>query len=340
MTIASVQSEAAPPRIRGGLVPALTLFFLAPLVAEFLLGNLPITWLWVLIVLAPLYGGGALLVREIARRRGLGWPGILILGLAYGVIEEALVTQSLFNPDYLGLRLLDFGYLPSLGIGLWWTVFVLAIHVIWSIATPVALAEALSGERRRAPWLGKVGLAVVAALFLFGSVASAKAQSAEASVAFRASVTQLATSGLVVVLLVALAFAIGRRSGRAAQSDTASAPPRAIAAGLSSFFLGSAFMLLAITHVLMPAVVNVLAMLALIAFGCAVIARWGRRAAWSPRHELALAGGLLLTYAWYGFVQTPSVGQTSRLVDMVGNAIFAAGAIAVLCVASRRVQAG
>ncbi len=42
----------------GRLASALGLFFLAPLVGEFLLGNLPITWLWVLPVLAPLYGRG------------------------------------------------------------------------------------------------------------------------------------------------------------------------------------------------------------------------------------------------------------------------------------------
>ena len=46
------------------LLPALGLFLLSPLVAEFLLGNLAITSLSALVVLAPLYGGGALLVRE------------------------------------------------------------------------------------------------------------------------------------------------------------------------------------------------------------------------------------------------------------------------------------
>jgi hypothetical protein len=51
---------------------ALTLFFLAPLVAEYLLGDLPITLLVALIMLAPMYGGGALLIRELTRRAGRG----------------------------------------------------------------------------------------------------------------------------------------------------------------------------------------------------------------------------------------------------------------------------
>ena len=90
---------------RRGIWPALGLVFVAPLVAEFLLGNLPIKLLPALIVLAPMYGGGALLIREVVRRTGRGWPSILLLGMAYGIFEEAYTTQSLFNPNYLKLNL-------------------------------------------------------------------------------------------------------------------------------------------------------------------------------------------------------------------------------------------
>ena len=98
-------------------LPAIGLFFLAPLVAEFLLGNLPITLLGALIILAPMYGGGALLIREVVRRTGGGWPGIVALGVAYAIFEEAFTTQTLFNPNYLhlNLHLLDPAYIPALG---------------------------------------------------------------------------------------------------------------------------------------------------------------------------------------------------------------------------------
>ena len=129
--------------------PAVGLFFLAPLVAEFLLGNLPITLLPALVVLAPMYGGGALLVRELTRRRGRGWPSIVLLAAAYAVFEEAYTTQTLFNPNYLkmNLHLLDPAYIPFLGIGGWWTVYVLTLHTVWSISTSIALAEALVPDR-------------------------------------------------------------------------------------------------------------------------------------------------------------------------------------------------
>ena len=60
------------------IAPAVGLFFLAPLVAEFLLGNLPVTVLPALVLLAPLYGGGALLIREVTRRAGRGVPPMLV----------------------------------------------------------------------------------------------------------------------------------------------------------------------------------------------------------------------------------------------------------------------
>jgi hypothetical protein len=40
--------------VKRRIAPALGLFLLAPLIAEYLLGNLPITWIASLIVLAPL----------------------------------------------------------------------------------------------------------------------------------------------------------------------------------------------------------------------------------------------------------------------------------------------
>ena len=123
------------------MAPAWLLFFLAPVVAEYLLGDLTIRMLAPLVALGPLYGGGALLIREISRRAGRGWPTIVLLAIAYAVTEESFLTQSLFNPDYVHQRLLDYGYIPMLGTSLNWTVFVLSIHVVWSVATPILIAE-------------------------------------------------------------------------------------------------------------------------------------------------------------------------------------------------------
>jgi hypothetical protein len=319
----TVSPKTLPLRRRLG--PALGLFLLAPLVGEFLLGNLPITWLWVLPSLALLYGGGSLLIRELARRFGLGWPALVLLGLAFGVLEESWVTASLFNPAYLGLRLLDYGYLPGLGIGAWWTVYVLSLHAVWSTATPIGLVEEVTTGGRLHPWLGRPGLAITTALFLGGC---ALLRSFQPPAEVRASAAQLACSTLVIAALVVVAFAAGRRSP-ARRSPTPA--PRPLVVGSTALVCGSAFMAVAaIAHAALPALWSVLAMLTLWAGLALALSFWSSRQGWGAAHRLAAVSGLLLTYVWYGFWQVPSVGSVGPLTDLLGNAVFAVGTLALL----------
>lgn len=311
--------------------PALGLFFLAPLVGEFLLGNLPITWLWALFVLAPLYGGGALLVRETARRLRLGWPGMILLALAYAVIEEAFVTQSLFNRDYLGLGLLEYGYIPVLGIGVWWTVFVLAIHVIWSISVPIALVESLTPHARETPWLGRLGMVITGVLFLIGCVLTYFTQGAGV-----ASAGQLIASAVIAVGLVAAAVMVRRKKSSAPRGDTRPAPG-VLQVVAAMFLLSSAFLGWVNANDLIPVALDVALMLGTLAAGGLLLWQWARRAGWGEPQRFGAAAGLLLTYAWYGFVQPPSAEGVSLLVDAVGNAVFAAAAILLLGLTWRKV---
>ncbi|MCC6453658.1 MAG: hypothetical protein IT328_01820 [Caldilineaceae bacterium] len=331
----SAQERTSSQIAKRGFIPALGLFLLAPLVGEFLLGNLPITWLWALLTLAPLYGGGALLIRETTRRLGLGWPSMIIFGLVYAIIEEAFVTQSLFNPNYVGLRLLDYGYIPSLGISAWWTVFVLGIHTIWSTAVPIALVESFTPQRRRTPWLGPWGLAITALIFVIGCVVTFAFQMQSAP--FMASNAQFLVSAVIVVILIVIAIALGRIPVNA-ESGT-QAPPSPQVVGGVAFVLGSAFMALANVHEPVPAILTVAGMLGLLIAGSLLVWNWSRRVGWSERHRLAVASGLLLVYVWYAFVQVPSVGDTTPFVDTIGNVVFGIGALILLFVAWRRVSA-
>jgi hypothetical protein len=70
--------------------------------------------------------------------------------MAYALVEEAFTTQSLFNPHYLKLNLglLAPAYITALGIGAWW--WMLMVHGIWSISTPIALIEACVPDRAHA----------------------------------------------------------------------------------------------------------------------------------------------------------------------------------------------
>jgi hypothetical protein len=312
-----------------GIWPALALFFTAPLVAEFLLGNLPIKLLPALIVLAPLYGGGALFIRELARRTGRGWSTILLLGMAYAIIEEAYATQSLFNPDYLKLHLelLTPAYISTMGIGGWWTLWMFNVHAIWSIATPIALIEACVPDRAHAQWLGRPGLVVAFLAFVFGVTASGLMQYKQDP--FLASAAQFGVAALVLVLLTVAAFAIRT----APRKSTGGAP--------SPWFAGCIALLFGSAALFVPkdwgwGAVAELAALDLVIL--LVVLAWSRRDGWRLKHQLALGAGAALAYGWHAFLQHPAVGQLDRSVR-VGNAIFLAAAIGLIWFAAKRVSA-
>ena len=210
------------------------LFFVAPLVAEFLLGNLSLKLLPALIVLVPMYGGGAVLIRETARRAGRGWPSMLLLGAAYTLIEEGFATQSLFNPDYLRMHmhLLDHAYIPALGMGAWWTLFMFNLHMFWSMGVSIELVEALVPAQAKTPWMGWIGDSLAALLFLLGVVANARFTMKQDP--FLASHAQLLGAGVVCVVLIGLAFLLPSRGWRSREGTV---PTPWITGGLA-FVLG------------------------------------------------------------------------------------------------------
>ncbi|MGD0630546.1 MAG: hypothetical protein ABR987_14535 [Terracidiphilus sp.] len=318
--------EEVQPKKRG-IWPALGLFFLAPLVAEFLLGDLSIKLLPAMIVLAPAYGGGALLIREMVRRTGRGWPSIVLLGMAYAIFAEAFTTQSLFNPNYmeLNLGLLTPAFIPWLGISAWWTLWMFMVHALWSISTPIALVEACVPDRARTPWLGRKGVVIVALLFLLGEVASTAIGYKQDH--FMASIRQFVGAAVVVIALAALAFVIAPRRGYAAHGR---AP--------SPWLVGSMALLFASVALLIPKNWGwgaVAALLGLDAAMLLLVVAWSSKGAWGLKHQLALGAGAAFAYGWHAFLQHPVVGKPDPTLR-IGNAIFLTGAVALVCYAARR----
>jgi hypothetical protein len=311
------------------ITPALGLFFLSPFVGEFLLGNVSIDALPIGLVMAPMYGGGAVLIREAARRAGKGWPTIFLLALAYGMIEEGLACQTLFNPSYFGLNLLREAYIPALGIGLWWTLFVLTLHAVWSICTPIAIIESFVPERATAPWLGWPGLVVASVLYLLGLVIIFAGTYRQEH--FIATPTQLLSAVACALALIATAFAI--RQPRP-WSDRPVPGPWQV--GTFAFLTASLFFGLRYVLADWPLVCAYLMLSALVAV---MVLRWSGRIGWRGAHRLSLAGGALLTYAWHSFPEKPVLGSAGT-IDLVGNVVFSIAAVALLVAATRTVGRG
>jgi len=321
------------------LFPAFALLLLSPVVAEFLLGDFTVRQLGFVAFFLPQYGCGALLVRELTRRRGRGWPTMLLLALAYALVEEGLTTQSLFNPNYAHERLLDYGYIETLGTSLNWTVFVVTLHMVWSIGSPIALAEGLSGGRWDLPWLGTPGLIVTGGGFVLGC--GLTIASTYMTYPFTASPSQLATVSILAGTAIYIAYRLPvrhliRRRG---------ALPSLWMVGAASFLLCSAFHLLydhGHGHEL-PAALTLAGMLALEAIAIALLAIWSRREGWYADYPLAAASGAILTYGWVGLVRmigdgTTALGTPTTVADNVGQALLLASIVTVIVVGARRLQ--
>ena len=307
--------------------PALALFFLAPLVAEFLLGDFTVAQLPFLVLLAPAYGGAAVLIREVTRRTGRGWPTMLLLALAYGVLEEGLETQSLFNPGYLNAHLLDSGYVPALGIAVPWTLFVLTLHTVWSMSVPIALAEQWHSDRRTTPWLGRTGLTVSAILAALGAAGTFAVSYADGH--YLAGGGQLVATVLIVLALVVVALRLPRT--RRPLAGPTPRPGQILAATLIA---GAVFEV----ATLLPTVPGIIALAVAIVAVTAALLTWSRHAGWTPAHTLAAAAGGLLTYAWHSFLASP-VTKGPHLLVPISHVTFAALAVLLLLLEYRRVRA-
>jgi hypothetical protein len=315
--------------------PVFALYFLSPLVAEFLSGTtLPIYLLFLIVPLSLFYGSGVLLIRETTRRTGRGWPTILVLGLAFGVLEEGVVTQSLFNPDYLALNLhlLGPGYIKALGIGTLWTVFVVGGHMLWSIATPIAIVEESTRSRRVTPWLGRLGLIVVTVLFLLGCLMTfviTKAEDADAP--FSASPAQVGASAAIAAILVAVAFLLPH-------GDRRPVPGRAPAAWLvfvATIVAGAGWGLLVGASSLPSWPASVAIALVCLAVLAVLVARWSRQDGWGPWHRLAVAAGALATSGWHAFAMDYS---KPPIIDIIGRSIYLLAAAAIVWLAARKIR--
>lgn len=315
--------------------PAIGLFLLAPFFGEFVLGNLTLSDLPLGILLAPMYGCGALLVRELGRRFGGGWPTMGLLAVAYALIEEGPVDQLLWNDSYAGHDYISGPtHMPLLGTSVAAVQVVIALHAVWSICVPIAIAEAFARDRRSEPWMKGFGLGLVSIVWVLGTGFVFYGNYVEER--FMASPAQFATAGVVIVALIVGAFAIRRRR-LPAVAGRAPSPWLVGGAGLvltSAYWAPSNFVTTKAYDWVGAAV-----WVAVVVIGVAAVSRWSRMEGWDRRHPFALGAGAAMTYVWMSFPVRPEVGG-SVVVDLVSNAVIGTVAVLVLALAAVAVRHG
>ncbi len=103
------------------------------------------------------YGSGALLARELALRWRRGWAGALLLGAAFGTIEEGLGTKIFFDPNRVELSPLV-NYAVVGGVQWLFACQLVIYHAVFSIGLPILLVELTFPAQRHTLWVTKRGL--------------------------------------------------------------------------------------------------------------------------------------------------------------------------------------
>lgn len=135
--------------------PILLFLCFTPGIPEYLSGSTPVAAL----VYAPggfalflalnlaLYGPGALLAREAFVRWKPGWAGVVLLGAAYGLLEEGTALSTLFNPHASVVGALG-SYGRFAGVNWVWSLGVLGVHIVYSVGLPILLLGLALPETR------------------------------------------------------------------------------------------------------------------------------------------------------------------------------------------------
>jgi hypothetical protein len=152
--------------------PVALLLVLTPGIPEYLSSSSPINaiilnpfmFLFQILANLGLYGSGVLLIYEAKVRWKRGWATVLLLGAAYGILEEGVALSTLYDPKANPVG--DFGiYGHWVGVNWIWSAGIVPFHALWSISLPILLLGLALPETVGKSLLSKRKIVIVAVIF-------------------------------------------------------------------------------------------------------------------------------------------------------------------------------
>jgi hypothetical protein len=303
--------------------PIWTLLLLAPFIAELLSGATRTSVLFVYVPEVMVWGVGALLCRELARRWRAGGTSLLLLGMALSIAEEFIIQQTSLAPlPFPGSHA---AYGRVWGVNLVYLLFMLGYESVWVVVVPVQVTELFFPRRAGQPWLRRRGAIAACIVFLvgcriawFGWVKQARPRLHAAP--YSPAMGMIALGLAAIVALIAVAW-FARGFGRPRPDDRRRTAPPWLG-GLTAFVMGAAWFLLIgqnfVPHPVEPFWLAIAAGSAWAALAFALFVWWSSRPAWSEVHRFAAATGATL-----GCMAAPYMTiATWPKIDVVGKAIF------------------
>lgn len=305
----------------------------APVAAEYLQAYLTSTGdalalLAGLLIFVPLYGGAALLIREVTVRTGRGWTGTLLLAAAFGVAMPGVIDLAMFGdsrpdiPYWAELR--EPTLIEPLQLSASATLGWVVGHVVLSVGAPLAVHHALAPSVRGRPLLGRWGIGVV--LVLWALAAALVHGDGRRTYGYAPSVPQVAGVLLVVAALVALAMS---RAGRPVRSVPDGRPVRTGAILAVGVVATLGFTVLPPTWTGFVTGVALLLAVAVLLRRVAVLRRWGAR-------EIGLLGAAAIVAGALLGAVAPVPEGVPVAAKAAQNAVLLLAALALAAVVRRR----
>jgi hypothetical protein len=279
---------------RKGFSPAWPLLFLAPAVGELLSGSMPPLEFFNPLGFAAvvvLYGGGAVIIRELTFRWGKGWATLFVLAIAYGIVEEGLLCKSFFDPNWPDLGALkDYGRWG--GVNWPWAVFLTIYHAAISIATPILLVNLIFPQRRSQSWVSRRAFTLLALLLFVEVIIGLLAFGSTPNQPYHPPVVPY----LLAVIAVVVLFFIARSLPAAPFPPNEKRAPRIRWFWLAGFLgiLTLFFVNWGLPSLHLHPLLTILISLIVVALGARLLLRMsGNGAAWSDFHRFGLTAGAL-----------------------------------------------
>ncbi|HXB95672.1 MAG TPA: hypothetical protein VNU70_10950 [Puia sp.] len=282
---------------KGQFAPAFTLIVMAPLLTEVLPGATRFSSLFVFPVEMCVWGIAALLIRETLRRYNLGWPSMILMGLALAVAEECLIQQTSLAP--MVLRIKGQTYARAYGVNYVYFLWALVYEPAFTVMLAISVVEMIYPSRKQMQWIRPAALFLLLPLLLLGSLLAwfSWTQIARVKVfhqpSYHAPVAAILLSIAAIVALVLAAFRI---------KQPVSKPLTPLSPSLLGFF-GGLWAILLYGVVLLGfgadpdfpewiAVTGTIVLLVIIPL--ATLPRMAAHPVWNTKHQFSLTCGTII----------------------------------------------
>lgn len=333
--------------LRRRLLPIVTVLLGAPITAEMLQAYLPLTGqlaqsMIAMVFLAPLYGGAALLIREVTVRSGQGWTCTLLLAAAFGLAMQGLIDLAMGGqenpaiPYWSSLR--DPTLISGLGVSVFPTLAWTTGHIMMSVGAPLALLHALAPAHRGKPLLGRLGMSAV---LLAGTVIGIQVHiDGRRIFDYVPSLGQVAGVLAVITVIVGLALSpLGKTTRQVRRSEQVTAELRSPASrgrsvpAVPVVTAGAAAKV--VIDLLPPTWLGVAIFVAVLA-SMSFALRWcSRTRRWEAREVGLLGVGVIIGAILIGLLSPLPAGVTPTVKTMQGMVLLGA-AVATMALVLRR----